>query len=301
MADSQFYSDEDLAKLNKSFSGVMPSWAIVADYLVVHLEAEENAREYITHGVLRRLVMMRRCIERIYELCPPDTRKLDDPDIALDITIYLQSFYIHMYGAFENLARVSIEMSGIEISESEKRQASFLSKKVNSKIKKILPEPLRKYFSTEGMSSWCRHLNNFRHSLAHRIPLYIPENVLSPNKLETYQQLEKEKENLWENRDNCRRYLHEDIQKKLKELSKHRKRIHAIELEQSNLMSFSPVALHSYNEEGSHIVVFHAQILANWNTMLDFICLFLNEMQPPLGQQLREDLIAKDVVTFESE
>lgn len=217
MSEAQFYSEQDLAKLNKGCRGVMPSWAVVADYLVVKLKAEETAREYITHGVLRRLIMMRRCIERIYELCPPDTRKLDDPEVVLDITMYLQSFYIHLYGVFENLARVSIEMSGIDFLDQHKRTASFLSTKGNKKVKDTLPEELKQYFLTEGMSQWCKHLNSFRHSLAHRISLYIPENVLRPEDEDSYQKLEAEKVELWKDRANCKLELDGDIQTWLKE------------------------------------------------------------------------------------
>lgn len=151
------------------------------------------------------------------------------------------------------------------------------------------------------MSQWCKHLNSFRHSLAHRISLYIPENVLRPEDEDSYQKLEAEKVELWKDRANCKLELDGDIQTWLKEMDEHRQTIHKIELEQSKLTSFSPLALHSLNEKDKHIIVFHAQVISNWNTVLDFICLFLDVVQSPLGKQLRDELIAKDIVTFESE
>ncbi len=292
MTDSQFYSDEMLAKLDKAVEGLLPSFGIVSDYLLHKFQADGVAREYIEHGFLRRLNIMRQCIERIDDICPPNTCKLSGAEVAVDIAIFLQAFYIHLYGAFENLARVSVEIGDTNLSENEKRQSSFLKKKPGKNVKKALPGTLRAYLATGKTAAWRDHLNSFRHSLAHRIPLYIPPSSIRPEDLKRYNELEDKRGERIREVMKLAGFLqnsHENASYKLKMAKMYRKGADYIKSMQSDLEFFYPVATHSFAEE-SGFVGFHAQVISNWNTILDFLCKFLDEMQPPLGQQLQADL-----------
>ena len=293
MSDSHFYSDESLAELGKALRSIRPSFAIAGDYLLNRFRAEGVAREYINQGLLRRLSTMERCIKQIIGTCPPDTCKLDDPNISIDVAIFLQSFYFNLYGAFENLARVSVEVSDAELSEGEKRRASFLTKKLNKKVKAALPPALLDYLSTERMSSWREHLNDFRHTLAHRIPLYIPPSSIKPEDEEAYRALGAEQGRLLKE---CTEWVltrpisHENVFRDNEKVDDYHRRIAELEQKQSDLEFFMPVATHSYTE-GGRPIGFHGQVVANWNTLLEFLCHFLEAMQPPLGQEMKADLI----------
>jgi len=303
MSESQFYPDESLAVLDTAIRGIIPSFAVAGDYLLNRFHADGVAREYINQGFLRRLTTMARCIEQIFSICPPDTCKLADPSVAIDIGIFLQSFYIHLYGAFENLARVSVEMSGAELSEGEKRTASFLSKRLSKKVKVTLPPPLLDYHSADKMSSWREHLNDFRHTLAHRIPLYIPPSSVRPEDEELYKELEIQKGKLLRESAEWvfgRSKSPENVFRDIEKVDDFHQKIAEVEQKQTDLEFFIPVATHSYTEGGIPIG-FHGQIIANWNTILEFLCHFLEVMQPPLGEQLRADLIKTGIILGESE
>ena len=293
MSDSQFYTKESLAALDKAIRSISPSCGIVSDYLFHRFHVEGIAREYINQGFLRRLSTMERCAIQIFRICPPNICKLADPNVSIDIAIFLQSFYIHLYGAFENLARVNVELSGSDLTDGEKRAASFLSKKINKKTRSSLHPVLLDYHSTERMSTWREHLNDFRHTLAHRIPLYIPSSSIRPEDEEAYRELSAEQEQLLKE---CAEWVlarprsYETAFHDNQKVDEYRQRIAELEQKQSDLEFFTPVATHSYSEGGSPIG-FHGQVIANWNTLLEFLCCFLGAMQTPLGNQMKTDLI----------
>lgn len=297
MSEYKFFSEESLEELSIAIRRIGPSYLVASEYLLGRLDSEGVAREYITQGFLRRLSTMARCIEQIFCICPPDTCKLADSSVATDVGIYLQAFYINLYGAFENLARVCIEKSDAVLSEPEKRTASFLSKKLDKKIKSALPPTLLDYHSTSEMSSWREHLKEFRHALAHRIPLYVPPFRMRPEDVCLYNELEAESHRLL---NECTRLVmkkqisYENSIRNNEMIDRYRQKIAEIKQRQSELEFFCPIATHSFTEGGG-LIGFHAQVIANWNTIFDFVYHFLEAMQPPLGKQYKKELIATGI------
>lgn len=293
MTEYKFYSDESLADLEKAVQRIEPSFLLVTKCLLSRFNSEGVAREYTIQGFLRRLSTMNRCIKQIFSICPPDTCKLDDPNVATDAGIFLQSFYANLYGAFENLARVCVEMSKAELTEVEKRNASFLSKKIGKKVKDALPAALLNYHSSGEMILWREHLNEFRHSLAHRIPLYVPPSSIQPKDACLYKELRADHQRLLDEYTKWvfnRQRSHENSFRNNEIIDEYQQKLAEIKQKQSSLEFFCPVATHSY-AEGGRLIGFHGQVVANWNTILDFVCHFLEAMQPPLGQKLRVELI----------
>jgi hypothetical protein len=106
---------------------------------------------------------------------------------------------------------------------------------------------------------WLRHLEGFRHALAHRIPLYVIPYTLHPDKLEAHNDLEERKQKAYIRRD----FLTYD----------------ELDAEQEELGKFSPYITHSISE-GAPFVPFHVQILADWNTIVEMTDEFRKEINP---------------------
>ncbi len=60
------------------------------------------------------------------------------------------------------------------------------------------------------------------------------------------------------------------------------KEINELEAEGQNLGQYTPIMTHSYSE-GSPKIVFHAQLLADWSTIIKISKLFFNELNYQKG------------------
>ena len=107
-----------------------------------------------------------------------------------------------------------------------------------------LPEAFTDYLSEIG--DWYENVENFRHALAHRIPLYIPPGYLTDEKAAEYN----------------------DIQMRINDAVCQRdfEAAERLEDEQAALLSFHQIATHSF-DENSHMLYFHAQMLSDFHTV----------------------------------
>jgi hypothetical protein len=98
---------------------------------------------------------------------------------------------------------------------------------------------------------WFVNLENFRHSLGHRIPLYIPPYVVSARNSVSYEKLEAQMNDaLFQQRD-LGAYAH-------------------LKAEQDALRRFEPLMKHSFGDP-TPPVIFHSQILADFATLEEII------------------------------
>lgn len=253
-----FFDTSKLDQLNEEYSKIREKYELLLlKYIKLDLK-NKTASEYCMHGFLRRLETLKKCIENVYAICPPE--KIDKlfKDDLLDLTINLQSFIFNVFGCLDNLAWIWVNEKqlknekGILLSGSA---VGFMSKKKNKTIIESFSQKFQNYLNE--MSQWYKeYLKEYRHALAHRIPLYIPPFSLNQEEFKQYEKLEKQK-------------LMARSQNNFQLLS------HIIE-EQDRLGKFVPLMKHSF-EENSHLVVFHAQILADWNTIVDIAEKFLDE------------------------
>jgi hypothetical protein len=103
---------------------------------------------------------------------------------------------------------------------------------------------LQDYLKT--LDPWFKHLTGLRHALAHRIPLYIPQHVIAKSYEGAYM----------------------DYETKMTEAIKQQEfaEYDRLSAEQMKLGRFRPWVQHSF-EEGAKPVVFHPQMLADFNTL----------------------------------
>jgi len=263
-----YFSKEHIIKLRKAYKDMEASYRIlVLNFDQIHLDG--TSKEYMDNGLYRRIYTLKKCINNIYTTCPPDSPKIPEHDDVTDVGINLQSYYINMYGAFENMARICIEESSAEMAEKRKARASFLSKNVSDKIKNKLPKNLCSYFDNKLDCEWLNTLESFRHSLAHRIPLYVPRYSVPKENEKEYNEL-NEKINIATSRLDFNE-------------------VKALTVKQEKLVVFVPMTTHSFGEKSPGIL-FHAQVIADWNTLIEFFCIFLDEVSPPIGGSIRKQL-----------
>lgn len=217
---------------------------------------DPRAQEYVRHGFLRRVTTMARCIHNIFEILPPDRVERPDNAQRSDASINIQAFVFNAFGCTDNLAWVWVQERKITRPDGSPIPDNWIGLRQSNKL-------VRRSFSTEfqvylnGLNDWFTHLENFRHSLAHRIPLYIPPYSVTANKKAAYQELGTQATKAFERCD----FVEYD----------------RLLAEQEALGEFRPVMTHSF-EENAPVVVFHGQLLSDFLTIDE------------LGQKMLEEL-----------
>jgi hypothetical protein len=168
----------------------------------------------------------------------------------------LHAFYTNVFGCFDNLARVIVIERQITRPNGEELDRHEIGmRRNNRRVRECVSDGLREQL--EETDPWFDHLEEFRHPLAHRIPLYIAPHYVTNENVERYQHLERERmdalfaENL------------EDYE--------------MLSEEQNQLKRFAPLMGHSFHEESPQ-VYFHAQIIADYLTVHKFGELALEEI-----------------------
>ena len=141
---------------------------ILLSFFISENLKNNDAKEYILHGVARRIKTIYKCIENIFNLLPIDECSLYKEDKIADATINLHAFYINIAGLLDNFALVIwLEKKPLEGVENNKNVG--FDKKC---FRKSLSNKFQEYL--EKNSLWLEYIKNYRDALAHRIPLYIP-------------------------------------------------------------------------------------------------------------------------------
>ncbi len=139
------YGEEALAQLHHEYE------ELTARYTRLQIEcsglgqtlASERAREFMTHGVGRRLWIIYRCVVNIFRLFPPEREKPLVDDDRIDVQINHHSFLINVYGVLENLAlSAAHELGAI----GKKKDGKIPAKQVNlfnEDFRSLLPSSLQ--------------------------------------------------------------------------------------------------------------------------------------------------------------
>jgi len=198
-----------------------------------------HGKEFATHGLLRRLATLVRCIENIFRILPPEHADLPTPDQRIDATISLQAFIINIFGCADNLAWIWVHENRLELNRTQVGLRA-----VNSQVRQSFSAEFQNIL--DDLDPWFRHLENFRHALAHRIPLYIPPYVVREENARAYHDLEVRIAECAVNHTNSE-------WDRLVEM-------------QNALTEFRPVFTHSFEEESPKSAL-HPQVLADFNTI----------------------------------
>jgi len=153
-----------------------------------------DAKKYLRYGIGRRLKIIKHCIQNIFQIFPPERKNILEDSEQQNITINLQAFLVNIFGVLDNMAWVIIREKGINIQNNS--NVNLFKKDV----KKVLDDNIEKekvfkdYLSSDKTKNWHdTYLKNYRDSLSHRIPLYVPPKAMTKEQAEKESFLEIEK------------------------------------------------------------------------------------------------------------
>ena len=241
------YSPEDLITINLETHLMLDRVEKLERDFLREDFVTDRAKTMCKHGFMRRSHNIRHCFNRVYEHVPL-TEKRPSQQAIDDAGIYLQAFIFNLFGALDNLAWIWFY---------ETRPRSVKGQLLRAPQIGLGPtyEGFRAGLPPQTLSilqqfdEWFGYLINYRHALAHRIPLYIPPAALYP-----------EDERAWRVKD-------EEAWKAL--LSDDVDRHDRLRAEQSLLGEFPGLMMHSFgpDPEDGRPVQFHAQMIADINTL----------------------------------
>ncbi len=199
----------------------------LADTLVLYTFRDPIARETAVQGLTRRLNQLRHLLVKVFEVLPPEANNPDSEAIA-DATAFLQAFIFGVYGAVDNLARIWVYETGIRLNDGREISVKRIGlAPANKDVRASLPVKLRAYLG--GKDKWFKYLENYRHALAHRIPLYIVPRILNGEESDEFLRLDKEKLEAFRDRDHLR--------------------FEKISDRQDALGTFAPMMMHSFEKK----------------------------------------------------
>jgi hypothetical protein len=240
-----YYSDDALKELAERYAALDGKLdTLLEKYILLDLK-NPRAQEFARQGFPRRLKVLVRCIANVFDEIPPERTDLPSRDELTDATINIQSFVFNVFGAADNLAWVWMAENGQKRGDGTPIPDTHVGLgPKNESVRQTLSQEFQHYLKT--LDAWFRHIADLRHALAHRIPLYIPPYVIETKDEPAYRELEAQMAEAAKRGD-------------FKEYD-------CLSVKQLSLGRFRPWVQHSF-EEKAKPVVFHAQMLADFNTI----------------------------------
>jgi hypothetical protein len=242
-----YFDQDNLERLAEVFGTIADKEQDLREAFIVRAYESEAAKEYATHGVGRRLSLLAHCIEQIFTRLPPETDDVPPREVLLDATICIQAFVFNAYGVLDNLAFVWVNEKNITKGNGQPLPNGRVGLTADKhEVRLSFSQDMQAYLQT--CNDWLIYLEGFRHSLGHRIPLYIPPRVLDQEQTVLYQELEA-------------RQL-EALRRRPRDLAEYDR----LGVELRAVGSFKPWMKHSFTDP-TPPVVFHAQVLADFATV----------------------------------
>ena len=240
-----YFGMDQLAQLTREHSRIAARFAALQRRYVGRNFSSEAAKEYAIHGFCRRLAILVRCIDRVFEALPPGREDIPERDEVIDATIHIQAFVLNVFGCCDNLAWIWVNEKNL----MQKDGVPLEPKRVGlGKAYKHVRQSFSPDFASylDSRQDWLEHIKDFRDALAHRIPLYIPPYCIGPRELQEYELLEAAANEAIRGGD-CAGY--DQLMEQQKQIAK-----------------FKPIMTHSLFQN-AETVVFHPQMLADFSTI----------------------------------
>jgi hypothetical protein len=259
-----YFSEEQLAELREHRGKVVRQYLNLNFRFQRRKYRSERGKEYAFHGFCRRLGLLVSAIDQVFTVLPPERESIPDREENLKATVAIQSFVLNTTGCLDNLAWIWVYERAVKArsgAELDPRSVGLWKAKVQESLSKEFRACLNR------RKSWFEAVNNFRDSLAHRIPLYIPPYAVAKSKFEEHNRLEEEATAALVRGDHITHDQLRDDQKKLSE--------------------FRPWMTHSPYEQ-SPTIVFHYQLLSDYATIDELALKLLDELESHSGEQVQK-------------
>jgi hypothetical protein len=186
----QGLTDETIEKIENDLILLKSRHNKITSKLVQVNDSLKNAKakEFLFHGILRRINTIARCVDNIYSIFPVSRKKLLCSDQLNDIAINLHAFFINIFGLLDNMAWVVAHENQFA-EKIGKRAVGLYSSKFQSYVGDA---KFIKYLNSDRMRDWHnKYLKDYRDALSHQIPLYVPPKFLTPDEIEQIQVIEQ--------------------------------------------------------------------------------------------------------------
>lgn len=253
---ARYFTDQHATDLNAGRKEVHRQFQDLREQYLMRNNASQRGGEFIKHGFCRRLGTMVRTIDLVFERLPPELAKIPQREEVIDATIAIQAFVMNTFGCLDNLAWIWVHEKGVTNPDGSDLNPLHVGLGAKNKtVRGSFSQDFVDYLNSR--QDWVDYLKGFRDSLAHRIPLYVPPFVVSPETVVDYERLENESIDALKRRDF-------DGYDKLRG-------------EQEQVGFFRPWMTHS-QIEAAPAVVFHEQLLRDYITIDEFGRKLLEEL-----------------------
>ena len=251
-----YFTAEQVEDLRVGLSEVRPKFSALQERIVSHRFRSDGAREHADQALARRLGTLTRCIERTFDLLPPDLAVIPERATTLDASINIQAFVMSAFGCCENIAWIWVHERDVRLPDGQPLPAARVGLGTNYPLVRAALSPgFREYL--DRRADWFAQLKDFRDALAHRIPLYIPPYTVHPDDAGQYQALEAAANRALRSHD------FEGYER--------------FQAEKMGLARFQPIMAHSLTGDAG-IVVFHFQLLADFGTIEEMAGVLFDEL-----------------------
>jgi hypothetical protein len=154
-------------------------------------DLSKDTQRHFKEGIARRLELMRTSRVRILEIAAPGRTKGLSLDETAEINVDVNSYYVQLRGALDNLAwalhyQYGLLGPGDEASLDIRRKCDLFGRSFLAALEKVLPGLAA--FCRERLE-WATELKTLRDPIAHRIPLYAAPGVVQGDEFAKVQAL----------------------------------------------------------------------------------------------------------------
>src|ERR1700693_5825704 len=93
-----FFSAEDIATLHEGRDTVPQQFRELQERFYKRTYRSDRGREYAVQGFCRRLDELRRAVDYVFTLVPPELEDIPDTDDVVTATMFIQSSFINVSG-----------------------------------------------------------------------------------------------------------------------------------------------------------------------------------------------------------
>jgi hypothetical protein len=185
-----FFSQQALNEMSEARKAIGGKYeSLLMKYVMLPLK-DTAAKEYATQGFPRRLGVMAHCIHNVFTTLPPEKEEIPSKTQIYDATVNIQAFLVNSFGCIDNLARIWIHEKPVTTERGKPLPKGEIGLAVHhTRVRTSLSQAFQNYLKT--LDEWLTFMGNFRHALAHRIPLYIPPYAVRPLDEAAYKEIEQ--------------------------------------------------------------------------------------------------------------
>lgn len=126
--NSIMFSEDQIQEMANEYKAVQAKHDELFVQYISYPYKTERGQEFAQHGFSRRLKCLKRCMENVFTLLPPENTIPADRSNIDDATISLHAFVINVFGCIDNLAWVFVYETELKDKNNNAAHAVFATK-----------------------------------------------------------------------------------------------------------------------------------------------------------------------------